>query len=169
MKICRDCHLEKPLAEFYPHSQMADGMLNKCKACVKTRVHRYAKEHPDKIRAFEHARANLPHRVTARAKYAKTEAGLAACKRARERYATSEHGKAAIAASQAAWRNRDPTKRAAHIALNNAVHAGKIEKGPCSVCGKTGRIHGHHRDYSKPLEVVWLCALHHRQIHAKKK
>ena len=50
--------------------------------------------------------------------------------------------------------------------LRNAVYRGKIKKEPCEVCGKI-RVCGHHKDYSKPLEVNWLCSTHHGQIHRK--
>jgi len=64
---------------------------------------------------------------------------------------------------------KNPHLRFKHIArgiLNKAIHWGKITKQPCEVCGKK-RVQAHHKDYSKPLEVIWLCRKHHRQIHAK--
>jgi hypothetical protein len=40
----------------------------------------------------------------------------------------------------------------------------KLERQSCSVCGKE-RAQAHHEDYSKPLDVIWLCPLHHSQRH----
>lgn len=48
----------------------------------------------------------------------------------------------------------------------NAVRKGVLERGPCEVCGAV-KTDAHHDDYSKPLQVRWLCRLHHRQHHAQ--
>jgi hypothetical protein len=66
---------------------------------------------------------------------------------------------------QGKWRKDNPEKYRAQNAVSNAVRDGKLIKGPCAVCGATKRIHGHHEDYSKPLQVTWLCAVHHKQLH----
>lgn len=56
--------------------------------------------------------------------------------------------------------------------VRNALKRGELTRpDTCSKCGdkpapaKDGRsrIHGHHHDYSKPLEVEWLCAKCHRE------
>lgn len=62
-------------------------------------------------------------------------------------------------------RERFPMKYRARNAVNNAVRNGKLIKQPCEVCGRTKDIHGHHDDYSKPLEVRWLCPPHHKAWH----
>ena len=53
---------------------------------------------------------------------------------------------------------------AANNAVNNAIRDGKLERQPCEVCGKPN-AHGHHEDYSKPLDVNWLCRRHHADRH----
>ena len=53
----------------------------------------------------------------------------------------------------------------AHGLVLTAVRNGAIERSPCLVCGD-GRSQGHHhRGYGSPLDVVWLCALHHKEAH----
>lgn len=60
-------------------------------------------------------------------------------------------------------------KQRARLSLNSAVQRGMIKKPKeCSHCGQSIlRITGHHEDYSKPLEVIWLCDYCHKQEHKK--
>lgn len=48
----------------------------------------------------------------------------------------------------------------------DAVRRGKLQKGLCEFCNSQ-EVEAHHDDYSKPLEVRWLCKAHHNHIHLK--
>lgn len=50
--------------------------------------------------------------------------------------------------------------------LHVYIKRGKIIKQPCKICGDLN-VQAHHNDYSKPLEVEWLCPTHHIEEHKK--
>ena len=54
--------------------------------------------------------------------------------------------------------------RKARFAVHNATARGKLKKLPCEACGSE-KVEAHHTDYSKPLDVMWLCRKHHADIH----
>lgn len=61
-------------------------------------------------------------------------------------------------------------KDLARATFKRALKKGLIEKGTiCSKCGSNKNIEAHHPDYSKPYEVVWLCASHHKELHSEAK
>lgn len=55
-------------------------------------------------------------------------------------------------------------KRASHSPLNNLIKSGKVIKEECYFCGEN-KTEGHHHDYSKPLDVTWLCKRCHGKLH----
>lgn len=59
-KTCFKCGATKPLTEYYRHSQMADGHLNKCKTCTKKDTHDRRHNSParETILAYDRARGN---------------------------------------------------------------------------------------------------------------
>jgi len=59
-----------------------------------------------------------------------------------------------------------PDKDKARGIFEAAVARGDIKRGNCEVCGKE-KAQGHHMDYSKPLDVTWLCFKHHRKWHSE--
>ncbi len=67
------------------------------------------------------------------------------------------------AARSKSYAKNNPEKVAAHNAVYRAVQAGHLTPGGCEKCGASAEAH--HDDYSKPLEVRWLCRRHHREHH----
>lgn len=61
------------------------------------------------------------------------------------------------------WEATYPERKQAHRTVQYAVKTGVLKKLPCEKCGNP-KSEGHHPDYSKPLEVVWVCRLHHREL-----
>jgi hypothetical protein len=76
-----------------------------------------------------------------------------------------------IAESKRRWRAKNRHKIAAHTVVKRAIRDGLLVRGMCTakttqgVCG--GIAEAHHEDYSKPLEVVWLCCKHHQTRHSE--
>lgn len=64
------------------------------------------------------------------------------------------------------WREKFPEKARAHGQFRRALRHGVISRKPCEVCGDQ-KVHGHHEDYSRPLDVIWLCVRCHGQTRRK--
>lgn len=135
MKKCFKCGAEKPYTEFYKHKQMADGHIGKCKDCTKNDVRRNRADKVEYYRQYDV-----------------------------KRYQSDPSVRKRINSSSRRWREKNPDKYKAHNAVSNAIRDGKLRKSSCEVCGAK-YVHGHHDDYNKPLEVRWLCAVHHREHH----
>ncbi len=67
---------------------------------------------------------------------------------------------------QKEYRKNNPNKYKATNMVNNAIKGGKLHSEPCAECGHADSV-AHHDDYSKPLNVRWLCQAHHKKWHAK--
>lgn len=138
-KTCFKCGCEKSLDDFYRHGAMADGRLNKCKDCTKKDAfeHRHGRAR-DRVLAYDRERAKTPER--------------------------KEHIKRVVSR----WQQDHPNRRKAHAALQYAVRVGRLTPWPAcayETCEET-KVEAHHPDYSRPLDVVWMCPAHHKQAHA---
>lgn len=69
-----------------------------------------------------------------------------------------------VAAGKSAWAIRNAHKVQANRLVKKAVDSGRLMKMPCEVCG-CQNVQAHHDDYSKPLDVRWLCVKHHNEHH----
>ena len=62
-------------------------------------------------------------------------------------------------------KQRYPERVRAREIVSTAIRRGKIVRGEfCEICGRTIKVQAHHEDYSKPLEIVWLCSKCHRLL-----
>ena len=187
MKTCSKCKESKPLSEF------SKGSGRPCKECVKAydtahRNHiavyqrRYQAANRDRIRIV-HRQYRMEHSVELKIKGRKhyevncsriavIQHAYYTANRARviarvQRY-TAAHP-AMNAASVRQWRAEHPEGHRAHQILKYAVDLGEVKKPAfCALClasPETRHLHGHHPDYSKPLEVIWLCPACHSGIH----
>lgn len=147
MKTCIRCNEPKDQGEFYAHPGMADGRLNKCKVCCREVNIGNRNQNLEYYRNYDKSRMNQPQRVEAR-----------------NAWAESLEGRVSQGEAKRAWSQRNSIKRSAQNAVSNAVRAGVIVKEPCVVCG-TSKSQGHHEDYNKPLDVIWLCPKHHAERH----
>ena len=63
-------------------------------------------------------------------------------------------------------RVRSLRKARARSAVADALERGVLVRpGNCENCHRPAKVHGHHDDYSRPLEVRWLCPKCHSGWH----
>lgn len=151
MKICSKCKEQKSISKFYKCKTGADGHFNKCKECTKKDVRNNRKKRIDYYRSYDRERNQSPIRFKQRAELIKI------------RRSTSK-GKAKHNEQSRKWREQNKHKRRAYTKVWDAIRDRKLFQQPCEICGKS-KANAHHDDYSKPLEVRWLCHKHHMEHH----
>lgn len=158
-KVCFKCGERKPLSEFYKHSRMKDDHLNKCKECTKKNTKENRTDNFDYYQQYDRNRPNKDERNKKRSGYV--------AKLKQENY---EKFYEIRKKGSKNYKRRYPQKRAATVAVNNAIRDGKLYKpDKCQACGDGGKIQGHHESYdqSKWLDVVWLCVECHSKRHVE--
>lgn len=149
MKVCFKCNIEKPLTDFYKHRQMGDGHLNKCKECTKNDVSKHRSENIERVRAYDRNRPNKEERIRKQSNYHKSGKGLGV-----KKLSIKNH------------KEKYPEKYLAKNAVANAIRSGRLVRpSNCEVCGIDCKPQGHHDDYSKKLDVRWLCVRCHNDFH----
>lgn len=126
----------------------------------KSKMKEWSLKNKDKINEYEYKRNKTPERMKqkaeAQARYRKKMKELGLYKVFKgDRTKQSRN-----------WRNKpqNKIKKYAHQKVNVQIKKGNIKKLPCEVCNKLPAM-AHHDDYSKPLQIRWLCAKHHYDYH----
>lgn len=83
-------------------------------------------------------------------------------------YQKTEAGKTSLSQSRKRRKPLRQEKLKAKELVYSAIRNNTLVRRPCEVCGDP-KSEGHHKDYSKPLDVEWLCRKHHLIAHGKLK
>lgn len=165
-KTCPKCGETKPVGEFYKAASKHDGLRSECKACTKkytagpdVRARRltYLREwqsspqHRNYMRVYRQKHRERIREINARS--------------AKKRRCNPETRRKHLEYQRRYQKTpRSLLLHGAATMVMAAIRLGMIEKTPCRICG--GPSQAHHHDYTKPLEVTWLCRKHHMENHA---
>ena len=170
LKICRDCGHQKQTGEFRLRT---DGKYHwresLCRPCETLRRRDHQKLNPERTREvarLSYSRHREERNIADRRRYYENpERRAYNIRRAQER-AKILTVKAKTRAYIKWWRKTNQEKYKAQTAVGNALRDGKLAKKNCA-CGETKGVLGHHHDYSKPLDVIWMCRRCHGLEHRK--
>lgn len=171
MKKCTLCLLEKDISEF---STKTGTIYTRCRECRNKKACEWRVNNPEKIKAIKKREYQKNKERYAKANQAWAENNRErsneikkACKiRHKEKYNKQQRE---YAHSQYHDNPESLKKITARNHFKHAMYAGKIERPEvCSKCGLKCIPDGHHEDYDKEYEVVWLCRQCHSDIHPQK-
>lgn len=163
-KQCSCCKTLKSRTDFYSDKMQSTGLKSECKECAsaysaKKRI--LKPKRPRKDPELIYKEMLLKNR-----EWCRKNADVLKQRR-REWVANNKDKQAAYDRS----RRRDPLVKEKERIRSRAVYAlkkGHLKRTPCVNCGGE-KVEMHHPDYSKPLEVIFLCHKHHMELHRKEK
>lgn len=164
-KKCNKCLDNKSIAYFYKQKCGLYGRTGECKDCRRLRSRKWNSENKEKKSETgkKWHQLNKRNRKEYNEKWRKQNPEYF-----REYY---KQNRQIRLDSNKRFRLRHPERYEAYKKYRYAIKSGKLKKSTqCQMCGeKEIKIHGHHVDYMKPLEVIWVCLECHKQIHKRKK
>lgn len=136
-KGCTACGEVKQLDEFHKRPRSRHGRRAQCKSCIRKKESARRRNTDGRHREYN------------------------------RRWAKENPERVATYFQQ--YRHRNPDKKRAHRRVWDAVRQGKLVKPDacenCMAATEKAKLHAHHEDYSRPLEVEWLCQECHEKRH----
>lgn len=164
MKKCSDCKVVKSFGDFYKNRSTWDGLHQICKECK--RVRNRVASMSEKAQASARLR-QLRYKKSLKGRSVRRRRESAAASRLKKAEYKSQNIEK-IRAVKAVWKRRHPEKIRAHHLVQRAIRRGVLVRGICTGCGDV-KAQAHHEDYSKPLDVIWLCDRCHKNLHNQKR
>ena len=165
-KTCRKCKIDKGLNEFYKSKKYKCGYQAQCIECLRKYSRKYeAKNREERVEKHRHWRDENRDVINARNRdrWKEDEEFRTKFDKYKGRY---KEWKSAYSRD---YKKNNREKCNCREQLRYWIAKGVVQRPDnCQNCGKSVfRIEAHHEDYSKPLEVKWLCQKCHLQLHHK--
>lgn len=146
---CRVCREVKHIFDYMSGFKKKNDYI--CKLCyrIENKIYRYGK--------LEHIR-----RLNREAMRRWVERNPELCRIRSKEYKKRNLEK--IGAYNRKYRQENKKAFLAYNTIQKALRKNKIQKLSCEICNNP-KVHAHHDDYEKPLEIRWLCPKHHRKLH----
>ena len=148
---CRVCKEQKEDDDFMPSAFRKRDFI--CHSCERIRYRNRKDEKPDKMRLLARLRMR---------KWRTKESHKELDRERHKRYYQT-HAEQLKAYSRNYYKN-NPHIGSAHRQVQTEKEKGTLIKASCAECGDEN-THAHHDDYSRPLDIRWLCAHHHMHFH----
>ncbi len=160
---CSRCGQAKPPDAFNVSKSERNGRQSRCRSCQRLANRAWYQANRARVvtRSREWRRDN-PARVATRLRKWRRDNPKKA--RAANRRYRRRHRLARATASRE-YAAKHPERIAANAAIEAAIRAGDIIRGPCFACESTENVQGHHEDYSRLFDVIWFCASCHQTYH----
>ena len=155
-RTCTKCGETKEIEEFPRDRRARDGRASRCKPCRYAAYKVWKRTPGGKAIRVKHQRDRVERkreqiRAHSQEYYQRTK------DRYMERLAASA---------------QTPERKARRAVANQIHYHGAKKPTACPRCGEPTpphRMHAHHHDYSKPLDVEWMCSVCHGIEHRKER
>lgn len=170
MKTCIKCNQTKPIELFATslNRKKERVYLNSCKECMREykkshyknnkqtyldKSKRQREKNPDEYKEYmkNYYHSNKDTLKIKAKEYSQSERGKEIRKLCNKNYFSKENNR---------------FKHYARRKVKIAIEKGELVRPSlCEICKCEGNIQAHHHDYSKPLDVLWVCISCHENIH----
>ena len=170
---CPKCGSDQGLDRFYRSPKKASGFLSWCKSCYAARDANpqyrknrrlYLAEYGQRpsVKAIHRERVKTPHAKAVRKVWRRTDA----FRQKRKEYMAhmTPEMRERWRVYRRAYERAHRTKNLARLLTSLMRRFGYLVPGPCAKCGHA-KVVAHHPDYSRPLDVIWLCRPCHVLLH----
>lgn len=156
MKVCSKCSMEKSEDCFWKRNNRKCLVNSECKECCSSRRRKFYSENTVEI--LENRKKYYRENIERFAEYTR--------KHQKNNKRFREYQNKYLINKRKTHDQKFLARQIVQLALKGKMI---FKPSKCTRCVNTQKIEAHHEDYSKPLDILWVCFTCHRLIHKESK